>query len=756
MVIRDDGGVQNLGETLVPLVGAEKVGEEDVAKKSSRFRRGSSSSSSKYPSSSLHNLTPPGEGDEGSEGNAPVGGTLHVHAEVRKMLGPSERPRVSLSLSVPSVNISLIDGTPREVFLLGVDWVYAGVSLSPSGINVETAVYSVQLDRFHADATFPVVFAPKAGDPEKKLPFLQLGISKAHNVQDGPVEVFRLFSVLLQEFDVKVEEAVILRLIAYAEEMKAQASTDGEEGSSAVWQTGTWKSSDIATRVYVDIRQQNEPPPGSAKKLFFRLLQLQPIAVNLSFQLAGNASSSGESSGGGPNPFKMLGTLFGAALLNLDGAPIRLNSLTIENAFGNQATLLAPIIAHYKSQGLSQAYKIIGSIEILGDPVALVGNLGEGVADFFYEPAQGLVSSPQDFASGLARGTASLLKHTITGVFGAASKVTGSIGRGVATLSMDEEYTIERNNDLKKAPRHVGEGLARGGKRLVLGVYRGVTGIFTDPYQGARRGGVGGFVRGLGVGIAGVVVKPVVGGVDFVSLTMQGIGNTATYFDTKYENKLRRASRYIPPSRGLGVYRPSLAQAQKYLFDIKLDKQVLSGLPPHEHMLGAVYANPYNHIIFSNLRVTVIVTDVTAAKKARDETNSQQFAWTQIHSIQPDKNVLTLTKADTTSQRARVATEEFDQSQGFSRRVVSFDLRSYADPQPPPDYDGKQWEGLTVDAKANQTATYIAAVLNRMKKTVADTEETARVSGVSDETTLPEVVANEAGPVFLTLAPHRT
>ncbi len=46
---------------------------------------------------------------------------------------------------------------------------------------------------------------------------------------------------------------------------------------------------------------------------------------------------------------------------------------------------------HYKSQLLSQVYTILGSFEFLGSPLSLVNNLGTGVYDFFYEPAQGLV-----------------------------------------------------------------------------------------------------------------------------------------------------------------------------------------------------------------------------------------------------------------------------------------------------------------------------------------------------------------------------
>lgn len=38
-----------------------------------------------------------------------------------------------------------------------------------------------------------------------------------------------------------------------------------------------------------------------------------------------------------------------------------------------------------------QLYKIIGSVDLIGNPLSFVGSLGTGVKDFFYEPAQGLI-----------------------------------------------------------------------------------------------------------------------------------------------------------------------------------------------------------------------------------------------------------------------------------------------------------------------------------------------------------------------------
>lgn len=183
-----------------------------------------------------------------------------------------------------------------------------------------------------------------------------------------------------------------------------------------------------------------------------------------------------------------------------------------------------------------------------------VGNLGAGVLDFFYEPAKGLVSSPQDFGRGLARGTTSLLKHTLSGIFGAASKVTGKLAEGIAVLGMDDEFQQRARIEARKPPKHIGEGLLEGGKSIAYGLYRGVTGIVTDPYHGYRLQGWKGFGKGIFSGILGVGLKPVAGTVAATSKILRGIGNTATCCDDVFENERARFPRFIHSDRIIRPY----------------------------------------------------------------------------------------------------------------------------------------------------------------------------------------------------------
>jgi vacuolar protein sorting-associated protein 13A/C len=84
-----------------------------------------------------------------------------------------------------------------------------------------------------------------------------------------------------------------------------------------------------------------------------------------------------------------------------------------------------------------------------------------------------------------------------------------------------------------KKPQNVIQGLSKGGKAIFYGFKEGLTGVFLQPYQSAREGGALGFVKGTAKGLAGLVVKPVTGIIDFASKTTEGIKNQALKFEDK-------------------------------------------------------------------------------------------------------------------------------------------------------------------------------------------------------------------------------
>lgn len=113
--------------------------------------------------------------------------------------------------------------------------------------------------------------------------------------------------------------------------------------------------------------------------------------------------------------------------------------------------------------------------------------------------------------------------HAVGGAAGAVGRITGTVGKGVAALTFDDDYMKKRQEDLNRKPQSFGEGMARGLKGLGMGVVGGITGVVTKPIEGAKQEGGFGFVKGVGKGLIGVVTRPVSGVVDFASGTMNSV-----------------------------------------------------------------------------------------------------------------------------------------------------------------------------------------------------------------------------------------
>lgn len=70
----------------------------------------------------------------------------------------------------------------------------------------------------------------------------------------------------------------------------------------------------------------------------------------------------------------------------------------------------------------------------------------------------------------------------------------------------------------------VRDGILQGTEALAQGVAFGVSGVLRKPVESARQHGLLGLAHGLGHAFLGFVVQPLSGALDFVSLTVDGIG----------------------------------------------------------------------------------------------------------------------------------------------------------------------------------------------------------------------------------------
>lgn len=97
---------------------------------------------------------------------------------------------------------------------------------------------------------------------------------------------------------------------------------------------------------------------------------------------------------------------------------------------------------------------------------------------------------------------------------------TNGLARGfhnVPTLYGDDTVRPEAKiNDVKS-------GLVAAGKGFGYGLYDGLTGLVTQPYNGARKEGAIGFLKGFGKGLGGVVFKPSAGAAGVPGYAFMGV-----------------------------------------------------------------------------------------------------------------------------------------------------------------------------------------------------------------------------------------
>jgi len=140
-----------------------------------------------------------------------------------------------------------------------------------------------------------------------------------------------------------------------------------------------------------------------------------------------------------------------------------------------------------------------------------IGGVVMGVADYPIEITK-MAKAKRDVAAGLATDFALDSGKGVSRIVGTGLKapmdMTLNISRGFGNLpKLYGDKTVRKEEKVTG----IASGLGAAGKGFGFGLYDGITGLVTQPMNGAKKGGVGGFFAGMGKGLGGVVCKPAAG-----------------------------------------------------------------------------------------------------------------------------------------------------------------------------------------------------------------------------------------------------
>lgn len=193
-------------------------------------------------------------------------------------------------------------------------------------------------------------------------------------------------------------------------------------------------------------------------------------------------------------------------------------------------------------------------------------NISTGLTDMVRKPVQGLVRGPLELGKGIASGASSLYTHVLGGVLGSMIKIIRSVSTGLNVLTFDTKYIHDNLVIQSNKTNRFLAGMKKSGRILLFAIKDSVLGLVIKPIRGFQRQNVLGFVIGGMTALAGLVIKPVTGVLDFVWITLDSIKNSIIFYeDSANEFRIRQPRVFYGPNFTIHQYSVIDANSLLYL-----------------------------------------------------------------------------------------------------------------------------------------------------------------------------------------------
>jgi hypothetical protein len=357
-------------------------------------------------------------------------------------------------LHVPSLSVSMIDSKKAceilQVCVSGIDIRYSdSVELTETSVNVSW----LQVDNQLPDAAYAVILSPTAN--RRPQPVIRMHVRRNNGLCHEHLQSFDLMILILQEIDLHLEQQTITAIWDIIESFVTEKfirriGAETRNMTSSNLHVGDGNGS-ISGHRNGDFSAYQSTPDDD--KIYCDYFYIAPILIHVSFIASGSNGSSQEADGQDDKvkrewdssynvasglrniipldhstPISLFLWQVGDVVLELSSsildATIELHGMTVSNMFKTMQEVVSTLQEHYLNSTLGQVYRIVGSLDLVTNPVGLLSSLGNGVRDFFFEPAHALITNPTEISKiggELVKGAFSLARSTADGVLGMSS-----------------------------------------------------------------------------------------------------------------------------------------------------------------------------------------------------------------------------------------------------------------------------------------------------------------------------------------------
>lgn len=437
---------------------------------------------------------------------------------------------------VKGFGVSFVESSPAELAYLSITGVHIRLDRFDGQQLLTCEIQDLQLDNQLVSCAWPVVlWSPPPSSPattslppgrppfpnarqKVRKPFFQLTVDGPYPYLRKGIGTFRGIFIAVQQLQVAADEDFVYRVWLFVVSLmeavggskRKEEALDGKDGLEVGLPFLT--SSSLSNKEDGN-NGTNDRNDVLLNRIYVEHLELCPLKLSISFT-SSRTSTAAEHIGG----FRSLIRTLLAVLGNVENAEFRFNALELQHVFGSASHFRSLIVEFYLAQCSNQRMVLLASNSLIGNPSALFDSIAIGTRDFFVEPANAKGSA--DFIASIGRGSSSLLTNTVGGLVGSLGAIPRAVAQGLETAVGDREYLAERDSIRGGRARIVSspaQGLFTGALSFGHGIASGAAGLIRDPIQGASEDGPSGFIKGLGKGFIGGVLKPITGALDLIA-----------------------------------------------------------------------------------------------------------------------------------------------------------------------------------------------------------------------------------------------
>jgi hypothetical protein len=533
--------------------------------------------------------------------------SLFAHINENYVDGGASDKIFSFRMEFSGFVTSLVDSSPSEIAVVSLRNVNALArwnSLRSADATLLLSIGWLQVDNHIPSAPFKVAVRPdisKQNENENpdSSPLLVIAVAFAPK-HKSRITVIRSVTVAPRNMFIALDLAFLVRLQRFFMEIQDHLRVRQQEGISSGSRASSMNGIIAEQAKIIPFPSFQSPEKqleqiaafSENQKMYFQGLTILPTNIKLSVAPAkaltsdqaslegkemaaiheavrkGDVLLGGSSSGplgvrvGRKNrtPLAVVRGVFKSivvdALLRLSGASLNFHGVFLRNHIATSNQLSTYLAAHYLSSLKHNVPALLGSLSAIGNPLGLIRGIGDGVSDFVTEPVRGFKRSLKELdpgyaVDGVARGTESLARHTVGGLADSASLLMETFSKYMAVVTLDRRYAQKR--DRRKSLRLKSDskvtlvgGVESGFMKLIQGFREGVTGVVRAPIRGAEKRGLEGFAKGLGKGLLGLLVKPIIGITDAATDVMIGVKSTVEYKEAQRQNLALLRNQFRP------------------------------------------------------------------------------------------------------------------------------------------------------------------------------------------------------------------